>query len=210
MIEIISQENFPYCISTLEQMYAQRYEIFVKKMKWDLPLSQPGIEKDEYDTAETIYLISKDEKGQINGSLRLSPTHSRSMIEDHFSHLCDSALPKGTDVWEASRCYILPLRGRRSYTSQTMGKILCAAMETSLLGGVKQVNIISNMIVLPALLGAGWNITPLGLPRKDGRKSIVALTIDITPSGLQAVRQKHNISSQITYKEGQNVRENAA
>ena len=54
----------------VSEMHQFRYEIFVRRLGWALPLAG-GIERDEYDTDEAIYVLARDMTGRITACARL-------------------------------------------------------------------------------------------------------------------------------------------
>lgn len=97
-------------------MFADRKRLFIDLYGWDLPASEGRYEVDQYDTADTLYIIVANEAGEHDASIRLMPTTVPHMLADIFPHLCPTGVPVGPDIWESSRV-CLPQRhgaeGRR-------------------------------------------------------------------------------------------------
>lgn len=101
--------NFVFGTSTtlksdlIERIARYRYQVFVEKLGWDLPV-QSGIELDEFDRSDTIYVVTQDESGRIIGAARLLPTHRPYLLGAVFPQLMGGeAPPNRSDVWELSR-----------------------------------------------------------------------------------------------------------
>ena len=50
-----------------------RYHVFVETLGWSLPCEE-GIEHDQFDGPETVYVVGRDGTGSICGCARLLPT----------------------------------------------------------------------------------------------------------------------------------------
>ncbi|UUZ50691.1 hypothetical protein LP420_13640 [Massilia sp. B-10] len=72
-------------------------------MKWDLKTSD-GLELDQFDRPDTLYMVSQDELGQVNGCARLLPTSQPYLLGEVFPELMNGLpVPCSPDVWELSR-----------------------------------------------------------------------------------------------------------
>jgi acyl homoserine lactone synthase len=80
-----------------------RYQVFVETLKWPLPV-QGSIELDEFDDEHTVYVVSRDEDGDLTGVARLLPTNRPYLLQNIFPQLLNGQLPPNSpDVWELSR-----------------------------------------------------------------------------------------------------------
>jgi acyl homoserine lactone synthase len=87
----------------LSLMHAFRHEVFVKRLKWSLPLLQ-GEERDEYDTADAKYVIVSEGSVRVTACARLLPTTQAYMLPDLFPQLLGGmAAPRDSAIWELSR-----------------------------------------------------------------------------------------------------------
>jgi acyl homoserine lactone synthase len=82
-----------------------RHQIFVEQLGWSLPLANDGLERDQYDRDDTVYVVAHDESGSICGCARLLPTTRPYLLKDIFPLLIAgrAAAPQSPDVWELSR-----------------------------------------------------------------------------------------------------------
>ena len=70
---------------------------------WKLETSQ-GMELDQFDRQDTVYVVALDRDGNVNGCARLLPTSRPYLLGDVFPQLlCNEELPCDDDVWELSR-----------------------------------------------------------------------------------------------------------
>lgn len=80
-----------------------RHRVFVEKLGWQLK-TQNGIELDQFDRPDTIYIVCQDEYGQINGCARLLPTDKPYLLGEVFPQLLNGLPPPcSSEVWEISR-----------------------------------------------------------------------------------------------------------
>lgn len=102
-------------------MFRDRAEQFSIRHGWNVEIDSEGLERDEYDNHDTVYIIEEDKDGTHLGSLRFLPTTGRTMLKDYFeNHFPDAALSR-TDVWECTRFCL----GRKA-DRRTAAKLLAA------------------------------------------------------------------------------------
>ncbi len=190
MIEIVTRFNRQAFASQMEQMFRQRYSVFVEQLNWDLPEAKDGLEVDEFDTDDTIYLLSIDRKGRLQGSKRLNPTMAPHLMSGKFPHLVEGEVPRGPHIWESSRSCI-PASGRGN---GVIGQLFLAMVETSLLFGVRQITFVAGMDFYQTIIRAGWGHVPLGYPQPDASgEDNIAGSLIIDPIALHNMRRKYGI-----------------
>ena len=194
MIDLVTAENRHLFKPQLQQMWRQRHYVFIEKFGWDLNSSE-GMEIDEFDTVETKYLIATLDDRNVAGSVRLLPTTQPHLMSEIFPHLCNGVVPTGPDIWEVSRHYNMPPRADQR--PRVGGEIMAGLLEFGLLFGIERFTLVSNMFLMPRVLAAGWDVTPLGLPVDYQGEAIIALSVSVTPAGLQALRHKRGISGPV-------------
>ena len=80
-----------------------RHKVFVELLGWKNLHSQTGLELDQFDRPDTVYVVAR-EQGRIVGVARLLPTLHPYLLEEVFPNLLGGALPpRSADVWELSR-----------------------------------------------------------------------------------------------------------
>lgn len=198
MIHIVNAENRHLFERDLLEMHRHRRAVFVDRLGWRLRVVG-DLEIDQYDREDTIYLLVKrppDE--QLLASVRLLPTDRPHLMSEVFPHLCESGVPSGSSIWEASRFCTNPvLRDRRERLEQ-LWQIICAVMETALLFGVGKVTFVANRTLLPLAMDCGWDAAALGPTVPDGKDEMTAAVARITPEGLRRVRSHSGITGPVT------------
>lgn len=80
-----------------------RQKVFIETLGWDLQ-SRNGMEFDQFDRLDTVYLVSQDDDGAVNGCARLLPTHQPYLLGEVFPQLMHGQpIPRSPDIWELSR-----------------------------------------------------------------------------------------------------------
>lgn len=87
----------------LADMFRLRARVFRDELGWDVEIHD-GKEFDKYDTEENVYLLSLNEQGMLDGSLRLMPTTGPTLLTDVFGELVPSDMAlRSPHIWEATR-----------------------------------------------------------------------------------------------------------
>ena len=107
----------------LETMFKDRAIQFRDRLAWNVTVDDSGWEQDEYDTLNPVYLVLEQDKGKHGGSMRLLPTTSGSMINDHFSHLIAGKQIKCPKIWECSRFCLAPKASPRTSVDLLIGAL---------------------------------------------------------------------------------------
>lgn len=85
------------------QMGHYRRQVFIEQLGWELQ-TVDGMELDEFDGPDAIYVCAHDERGQVSGVARLLPTTVPYLLEKVFPSLWGSGqLPRDPRIWELSR-----------------------------------------------------------------------------------------------------------
>ncbi|MFN3233078.1 MAG: acyl-homoserine-lactone synthase [Alphaproteobacteria bacterium] len=190
MIDVVTPELRPMYAAQLDQMFRQRYEIFVEKLGWDLPARGclDRIEKDQFDTPDTIYLFDMDERLRIRGAARLLSTDGRHLLQELFPDLWLS-VPHGPKVWELSRVYFQPEGGSRAEWHQLAVRLSLGLLELGLLLGLDTVTFQSPKVGVDLFKRHGQSVRTFGAPADLGDGELVfAGALDINEHYLKRVR----------------------
>lgn len=100
--------------ATVENMFRFRTEMFCNRLKWQLQVTD-GLEKDQYDALNPVYLLSRTMRNEIESCARLLPTTGRYMLNEVFAEMLQGeAAPRSEDVWELSRFAVIPSGSREN------------------------------------------------------------------------------------------------
>ncbi|HEX2549434.1 MAG TPA: acyl-homoserine-lactone synthase, partial [Gammaproteobacteria bacterium] len=88
----------------LIDMHRVRTKIFRDRMGWNVDINKMGLEIDEYDLPETVYILSTDKNDKVVGVWRFLPTTSPSMIRNIWpQYLKTLPIPYSVSMCETSR-----------------------------------------------------------------------------------------------------------
>jgi acyl-homoserine lactone synthase len=185
-----------------EQMYRQRYEIYVKRRKWGGLKPVGGLERDDFDTASAAYLVALDAEDEILAGLRLLRTNRPHILGELFPHLARDGVPAGPDILELTRFYVAPFPSSRAVRDWLVG-VLCAGMiEYCLANDVRQITSVIDTFLLKLMLSMDWSVRPLGIPRPYPEGEAVAVIVDITPEMLDSTRLAKGVVGSVLARPG--------
>ncbi|MDE2324409.1 MAG: GNAT family N-acetyltransferase [Betaproteobacteria bacterium] len=159
-----------------------RHRVFVEKLEWSVP-SKDGIEADQFDRPDTVYVVGRDGHGHVCGCARLLPTTRPYLLGEVFPQLLNGlAPPASPDVWELSRFAATDFN---SQATSALGKmsseaaivlmrasIACAAEQ-----GAKRLIMVTNIGVERLLRRSGFQAHRAGPPTIIGGHPIFACWI---------------------------------
>ncbi|WP_417450777.1 acyl-homoserine-lactone synthase [Kordiimonas sp.] len=198
MIHVVSAHNRGEYKSYLRQMWQQRYDVFVEKMGWSLDCAD-GVERDQFDRLDTVYLLCIDDAGRLKGGMRLLPTTKPHLMSELFSGLCADGVPAGETTWEISRFYSLTGRHMMLERDKTASELICGLYEYALANAIEKVSCVASMVLFPTILKAGWDVTPLGLPTVTDEEVILAFLIDLNRRDYKTVARNRKIAGSVLY-----------
>ena len=130
MIHLIAGATNPNCRELLAGMFRLRHDVFIKEKRWNIK-SYNGLEFDQFDTEETLYLVELDEAGAVVATVRMNPTDRPTLFSEVFADMCHGGPPKCPKTWELTRGAI----AQNVRKSLHFGRIECATIEAALLWG---------------------------------------------------------------------------
>lgn len=105
-------DNFP---KLRDGMFRDRASQFGHRLGWDeVKVDDKGLERDDYDVLNPLYIIWELPDGSHGGSMRMMPTVGQTMINDHFTSLTDGVRIESPLIWECTRFCISPRADRRA------------------------------------------------------------------------------------------------
>lgn len=105
MSEIVLARNGEKGIDreVMNSMFRLRHAVFSERLRWDVK-SENGMERDQFDQCDPIYVLVKEDSGEVVGMSRLLPTTGPYMMKDVFHQLLHGKpAPHDPAVWEISR-----------------------------------------------------------------------------------------------------------
>ncbi len=163
--------------SYFDPYFRLRHEIYVKQRKW-MALDRPdGLEKDQFDTDDAVYLFCID-GGQLIGAMRALPTLMPTLMSDIFPYLNIRGPIRRQDVFELSRVFVIPERRGEHAGPRVEMLLLTAIMEYGISIGLTGFSIVLESWWLPRFERIGWKAQPLGMPQTIDGMSVLAVLVD--------------------------------
>lgn len=103
MLRFVYGEELRKMPSLRESMFRDRAIQFHDRLKWDVGLTPEGLEIDQYDELNPLYVIWENSDGVHGGSMRFLPTTGRTMVNEHFSHIVEDVAFRSPFIWECTR-----------------------------------------------------------------------------------------------------------
>lgn len=190
-IVIARREEGVLSANDLEGMHALRYQVFRRRLNWEVP-TEGERERDEFDTLpEATYMLVRGEMGEVLGCWRLLPTQGPNMLRDTFPQLLDGGpVPSGADVWELSRFAARAAGGGEAVAAFTRTmplQMMRAVVDFARAHGIRRYVTVTTPAIERMLRGLGVNVSRLGAPAMVGIERAVALNIEIDAQTQRAV-----------------------
>lgn len=162
MIHIYQGQQQPQHAELFRQLHRRRHEVFIEGRGWSLPRKN-GLEIDQYDGADAIYVIDLADDGQINGSVRINRTDQGSLSADLFPHLfADEHAVTGVHIFEATRYFVAPHARNPKLVRRLRCELVVSALEYVQAQGGSQLRTVIDAQMLPAFLEMSARIKVLG------------------------------------------------
>ena len=162
-------------------MYRLRHQVFHDRLGWEVT-SDNGMEHDEFDRANPVYVLVRDDDDEIVGCWRLLPTTGPYMLKDTFPQLLHGQpAPQQPDIWELSRFAVTaPKHESASYGfSATPIQMMQTLYRFAQHNGIVRYVTVTTVAVERLIRKVGVNLSRLGQPIKIGRVLTVACAMEI-------------------------------
>jgi len=164
--------------------------VFVEMLGWELQ-TRDGLELDQFDRADTVYVAARNEHGAVVGIARLLPTTRPYLLRDVFPQLLhEQPLPCTSAVWELSRFAAVDFDSTRTTpVSQAAAQVsspvavglLREAMRVAAELGAERLITVSPLGVERLLRKAGFRAHRAGPPIVVEGHPVFACWIDLGP-----------------------------
>jgi acyl-homoserine lactone synthase len=151
-----------------ERLFRLRHQVFVKQRGWPLP-SVNSFEIDQYDTADAVYFLDLDAGGGIQGTVRMTPTVTASLLADYFPHLVENGqAPRSPHIYEATRYIVLPSHKTREALRSAKARLLTVLVEWCLSKRLSHLQAVVDSVALSSFVEITPRTVPLGLSHPYG------------------------------------------
>lgn len=174
---------------TLEHALATyRHKIFIERLGWTLPV-ESGVERDQFDHQETLYVMTRDQDGAICGCARLLPTSQPYLLSEVFPHLMAGApVPNSGDVWELSRFAAATVEPNSNVDATINTRcLLAASVRIAAAHGARRLITVSPLGIERLLHRMGVHAHRAGPPMLADGKPIFACWIEIDEQTIKAL-----------------------
>jgi len=167
--------------TTLQQMYRLRHTVFHDRLGWEVA-SDNGMEHDEFDNGNPVYVLVRGDRDEVIGCWRLLPTDGPYMLKDVFPQLlAGQPAPQRPDVWELSRFALA--EGNSDAHGFGLSSIPVRMVQTAVrfaqANGIRRYVSVTSVAIERMFRKLGVHVERLGPPVKIGRVLTVASTLEI-------------------------------
>lgn len=161
-----------------------RHKVFIEKLGWQLNCDDL-LENDQFDRPDTVYVIAKNDTGEIVGIARLLPTTRPYLLGDIFPQLLNGIKPPvSEDVWELSRFAAVDFESQQTtamgqFSSSQTIELLNAAIECARRHGAKRLITVSPVGVERLMRKLGLQARRAGPPKVTNHQSVCAYWIEL-------------------------------
>ncbi|HEY7797164.1 MAG TPA: acyl-homoserine-lactone synthase [Hyphomonadaceae bacterium] len=197
MIHAVSAVNQHLYARQLDRMFRMRHAFYVEGHGWADLKSTDGLEVDEFDDENAVYLMSVDPFGDVAAAVRLNPTTGPTLLGKFADH-SDEDLPKLNTVWDISRWIAAPEHRRASnprWPSNHQRELMVGILEFCQSRGLTHLTMLAELRLAERILAYGWPLRYLGMPREyeSGKGIAVAAEIEVGHHVLALTRAKTGI-----------------
>ncbi|MBC7905155.1 MAG: GNAT family N-acetyltransferase [Rhodospirillaceae bacterium] len=198
-IGVYGADYFHPSQQVLNSIYGLRHKVFKERLDWEVN-SRDGLERDEFDDEQPVYLAYHGQSGDVIGCVRLLPTTGPNMIRDVFPDLSDEPIPAKTKVWEVSRF------GIEMDDAALLGAGNINAITYSLVAGIHEVGLdyaITHMVAVMdvrierILRRAGCVMRRIGKPRRMGNCVALAVEFEVSRQALADIRRNGGLVGRV-------------
>jgi acyl homoserine lactone synthase len=167
-----------------------RHKIFIERLGWQLPVEN-GMERDQFDRKDTLYVIARDGKGAICGCARLLPTTGPYLLSDVFPNLLpDTPTPRDESIWELSRFAAASIGDRvetAADSARNTRALLAASIQIAAEHGARRLITVSPLGIERLLNRMGVHAHRAGPPVLVDGKPIFACWIELDTQTMTAL-----------------------
>lgn len=217
MIEIYTGNEALSRPEPVLEMFRLRHRVFKERLGWEVK-SRNGLEIDDYDTAEALYLLAYDDSEQVAGTWRLLPTTGPYMLKDTFPQLLNGrSAPEAGLIWETSRFAVdKPIERTEGpnaaicQPSHVTQELFLGLVEYCIRAGISQVYTVYDIRIARILPKLGCKPFWQSAPQRIGVTVALAGAFETTPQVLASIRRACGISQSVLRERAPSVMLKAA
>lgn len=175
----------------LNKMYRMRYDVAVGQWGWNIPTAKHGLDKDQFDTPYTTYLLVYNAAQDMVACARLNPTTRPHLMSEIFASQCEFlGVPQDDSIHELSRFIVDADKLTHAQQVQLYLQVCLVVTEYAIHIGVKQLTWLSHKTKYIKSVVV-WKTKPLGLPQyyEDDDAEYIAAIMDATQEAVRRLRR---------------------
>ena len=201
MIEIVPPHRYVVFRDELREMHRMRYRVFKERLGWDVPV-EDGMERDEFDELDPIYVLAFDDDHELAGSWRLLPSTGPTMIGDAFPELLDGIpVPRSPEIWECSRftvdCHSVGQKDSLCALNRVTSEIFCGLIEYCIAEQITEIVTVYDILIARILPRVGCVPYWQGKFHRVGCTKAVLGRFWASSETLASVRQRGGIQGSV-------------
>lgn len=178
--------------SVMKDMFQLRHEVFEQRLGWSVK-SYNGLEIDEYDALEPVYMAANNSEKKLQGCWRMLPTNGPYMMRDIFSELgAGEAIPNDENTWEISRWASIACNSdprAQAHANETTIGLIRTAYDFAIENNINHYIVVTSVAMERLVKRIGLPVRRFGNQRSTrvGNVLSVALWVDINEQFSQVV-----------------------
>lgn len=175
----------------LNKMYRMRYAVAVGQWGWNIPTAKKGLDKDQFDTPHTTYVLVYNQAGQMVACARLNSTMRPHLMSEIFPDQCEFAgVPRDKSIHELSRFIVDSSKLTHAQQVRLYLQLCLVVTEYAISIGLKQLTWLTHKTKYIKSVVV-WKTRPLGLPQyyQDDDAEYIAAIMDTTDEAVQRLRR---------------------
>jgi acyl homoserine lactone synthase len=172
------------------QLASYRYKVFVERLGWELE-TEFDCEQDQFDHADTVHIVARNDDDQIVGCGRLLPCTGPYLLESVFPQLLNgAAAPRMASVWELSRFAAMDVdtvsnpTSRRDHMAE---RVLLEALRHCTKQRVTTLIAVSTLAMERLMQRAGVDVHRMGPPHLIAREWVLGFVINVNEQSISAL-----------------------
>lgn len=198
LIEPGYRNAFPSQIMAMHQL---RCRVFKERLDWSVEV-RDGLEIDQFDQSDPVYLLYVDTAGRVRGCVRLLPTLGPNMLRDTFFMLLNgSPCPAAANIWESSR-FALDLQGTSGDGTlpPATAEMFAGMIEFGLARSLADIVTVTDVRIERILRRTGWKLRRISEPTMLGNTKALVGYLEISLEALASVRRVGGITGPVLWK----------
>ena len=197
MIYVIDKHNRNAFHAQIEEMYRIRHDIYVGRRGWKALERPDRRDVDQFDAANTVYLLGINGAGRVTAGLRLNPTTGPHLIRDIFPHtVTEGPIPIGESIFEFTRWFVAKDRVTPEEYRRVAGELLVTMLEYGKSIGLTHISLCCDSFFLKTMHETRWDFRRLGPITRYPEGKCVSVLFDVSDrmiANTREVREVHGV-----------------